>query len=241
MATHTQTIMQKINERYFDTSSPHLDAFGRVLFLTLLSLVYLLLFDLNANGEARYSFSYTAVIITVGLTLIATLRAAGVAKRPRRIITTVISIGLIGTLIATLIDAVWPDKFVLIGPAGFNMFWIITAVLCPIVASHRLLLHKKVTINTLYAAISSYLQIALAFALIYITIGASNFTGAITNTASFAYFSLTTISTLGFGDIAAISQSARALTVAEALIGQIYLVVLVAMIVGSYVSTKSKQ
>ncbi len=46
------------------------------------------------------------------------------------------------------------------------------------------------------------------------------------------YFSFTTISTLGFGDVSPLSPGARALTVFEGLIGQFYLAVLVARLVG---------
>jgi len=50
--------------------------------------------------------------------------------------------------------------------------------------------------------------------------------------AEFLYFSLVTITTTGYGDIVAVSPLARMVTTLEALIGQIYLVVMVAIIVG---------
>jgi voltage-gated potassium channel Kch len=57
----------------------------------------------------------------------------------------------------------------------------------------------------------------------------------------YLYFSLVTITTLGYGDITPIGSQAVALSVLEAITGQIYLVVVVAWFVGLYVSKKSKQ
>jgi hypothetical protein len=44
------------------------------------------------------------------------------------------------------------------------------------------------------------------------------------------------MTTLGYGDVAPVSDVARALAAVEALIGQLYLAVLVAALVGAYVA-----
>ena len=64
------------------------------------------------------------------------------------------------------------------------------------------------------------------------------FSGAIdfTNNADLRYYSYVTITTLGYGDIAPVSQIARASAVFFSLAGQIYLAVVIALIVGKYVS-----
>jgi hypothetical protein len=56
----------------------------------------------------------------------------------------------------------------------------------------------------------------------------------------FQYFSFVTITTLGYGDITPVTEVAKAITVLEAVVGQLYLVVAVAWLVGMYVSKKSK-
>jgi hypothetical protein len=53
-----------------------------------------------------------------------------------------------------------------------------------------------------------------------------------------AYFSLVTITTLGYGDITPKGEMARSLANLEALIGQLYLTVLVARLVGRHVSNR---
>jgi hypothetical protein len=49
-----------------------------------------------------------------------------------------------------------------------------------------------------------------------------------------------TITTVGYGDITPATAAARALANLEALIGQLYLVIQVAWLVGMHVSTRSK-
>jgi voltage-gated potassium channel len=52
----------------------------------------------------------------------------------------------------------------------------------------------------------------------------------------FLYFSFVTITTLGYGDITPVTSLARSLSILEAVIGQLYLVVQVAWLVGVHVS-----
>ena len=107
---------------------------------------------------------------------------------------------------------------------------------------------QVVTRQTISAAIVVYLLIALMWTFIYRLI-------EILYPASFAiahaklldaeniylYFSLVTITTLGYGDITPIGRQAASLAVLEAVTGQMYLVVVVAWFVGMHVSRKSKQ
>jgi uncharacterized membrane protein len=55
------------------------------------------------------------------------------------------------------------------------------------------------------------------------------------------YFSFVTLTTLGYGDISPLSYSARSLSYFEAIVGQFYLAVLVAALVGAYLSEKQGQ
>ena len=107
---------------------------------------------------------------------------------------------------------------------------------------------EVVTRQTISAAVVVYLLMALMWTFIYRLI-------VILYPASFAiahdklrdaeniylYFSLVTITTLGYGDITPIGSQAIALSVLEAIAGQIYLVVVVAWFVGLFVSIKSRQ
>jgi voltage-gated potassium channel Kch len=56
----------------------------------------------------------------------------------------------------------------------------------------------------------------------------------------FEYFSFMTITTLGYGDITPITDKATALALIEAVVGQVYMVVLVAWLVGMHVSQRPR-
>ena len=53
-------------------------------------------------------------------------------------------------------------------------------------------------------------------------------------TTSYMYFSLTTITTTGYGDFTSSTEFGRLLSMAEAVIGQVYLVTFVALLVGLF-------
>jgi ion channel len=53
------------------------------------------------------------------------------------------------------------------------------------------------------------------------------------------YLSFTTLTTVGFGDIHPVSPAARSLTVAEALVGQLYIAILIASLVGMALQARS--
>jgi voltage-gated potassium channel Kch len=105
-----------------------------------------------------------------------------------------------------------------------------------------------VTRQTISAAIVVYLLIALMWTFIYRlmeNLYPASFAIAHSKLMDaenlYLYFSLVTITTLGYGDITPIGRQVTSLAVLEAITGQIYLVVVVAWFVGMYVSRKSKQ
>ena len=104
----------------------------------------------------------------------------------------------------------------------------------------------KVTLNVIYAAVVVYLSLAMMWAMIFILIEILQ-PGSITagqtgeGTFHFFYFSFVTITTLGYGDITPTSEIARSLALLEAVIGQIYLVVLVARLMGIHIAQSMKE
>jgi hypothetical protein len=107
---------------------------------------------------------------------------------------------------------------------------------------------ETVTRQTISAAVSVYLLIALMWTFIYRLIEnlyPASFAVAHDKLLDapniYLYFSLVTITTLGYGDITPTGSKAVSMAVLEAVTGQIYLVVVVAWFVGLYVSRKSRQ
>jgi len=95
-----------------------------------------------------------------------------------------------------------------------------------------------VSASRLCGGISAYVMIGVAWGLVYllaerVTPGSFSAGGVEPLDASdLVYFSLVTLSTLGYGDIAPAAQGVRSLATLEALAGQLYLAVLVARLVG---------
>ena len=110
-----------------------------------------------------------------------------------------------------------------------GLFLITTASLIEWVSTQT-----RVTTDTIFAALSGFYLLGFAFALVYTAIELSypgSFNSSFDTLFDFFYFSFVTLTTLGFGDIAPIRPLSRALVTTEALLGQIYLVVLVARLV----------
>lgn len=104
---------------------------------------------------------------------------------------------------------------------------------------------RQVTRHVIFGAISAYLLIGIAWSIVYFVLEtlhpgsfSINIESAASNPGQFLYFSFVTITTLGYGDITPLNQKARSLATGEALVGQIYMTVLIAWLVGLYVSRK---
>ena len=95
---------------------------------------------------------------------------------------------------------------------------------------------KRVTVQTIYCGLSIYLLIGLAFAVLFAAVeDVSSETffahGQPGTPNDFLYFSLATLTTVGYGDLTAATDLGRAVAVTEALLGQFYLVTVLAVIV----------
>ena len=106
---------------------------------------------------------------------------------------------------------------------------------------------KVVSRDLIVGAAVVYLLMAVIWSYIYLTIetihpGAFNIpdSHSLGRRYLFIYYSLVTISTLGYGDVTPATNIAGGFSVLEAVIGQLYLVTMVAWLVGVYVSQSVK-
>ena len=109
-----------------------------------------------------------------------------------------------------------------------------------------ILFQKEVTKEIIYAAVVVYLLLALLWAFAYLVLDyfyPNSFSFREISSPDFyryLYFSFVTITTLGYGDVSPLTHKAGSLVILEAVTGQIYLVVIVAWLVGMYVSRRSR-
>jgi len=124
-----------------------------------------------------------------------------------------------------------------IGFATFLYFYIVLLLV------KNLLSIRVVTADMIYCAISIYLLIGMMWAGIYTVVEGiwpDSFSGA-TETVDLIYFSFVTLTTVGFGDVVPMSVLGKRLAIFEAAMGSVYMAVIIAMIVGRYMSMQFQQ
>ncbi len=125
------------------------------------------------------------------------------------------------------------------GKAAEDLWKTLLLLAAVIMVVRRVLAKPRVTIQSIYGALSAYMIIGLMFASAYAALdhlSTSSFfaDGQPANTQTFQYFSFTTLTTLGYGDFTAAQDSGRSIAVLEAMTGQVFLATLVARLVSAY-------
>jgi hypothetical protein len=102
---------------------------------------------------------------------------------------------------------------------------------------------EDVTLEIIYGAIVVYILIGLMWVFLYKFTGFFHpgsffFSDALAGETRKAlyYYSFVTLTTLGYGDISPVSGPARSLAMLEAIVGQMYIAVLIARLVGMHIS-----
>lgn len=125
---------------------------------------------------------------------------------------------------------------------AFHLFTVVGFAFVVYEVLRHVLAESPVNVDKLYAAVSAYLLIGLAFASAYEALAfwkpaAFHFPdGRERDVDGLMYFSLVTLSTVGYGDIVPALPQARVLAVLEAILGQLYLAVLMARLVGLHLT-----
>lgn len=110
----------------------------------------------------------------------------------------------------------------------------------------RIAKSKVVTEKVILEAINGYLLLSLVFALltgILVHRDAHAFSFNFdenTSISNYIYFSLVTMTTLGYGDITPLTPEAKSLSTLIAVVGQFYIAILVALLVGKFAAQKAK-
>jgi len=211
---------------------------NRFLFLLVAILSFLILNPLLNN------FFRISVLLDIFLTIVFVASIYAVSQKRHHLV--------IGTLLLLpLLLTTWTKHLVqspvlpIIGLSSGILFFAFMILTIFIFVFKQ----NRVTPNVINAAVVVYLLMAMMWALLYTLLeilAPGSFTltesGPQENALHFFYYSFVTITTLGYGDITPASEIARSIAVVEAVIGQIYLVVLVARLVGIHIAqTVSKE
>ena len=111
---------------------------------------------------------------------------------------------------------------------------------------------KRVTMDTVFGACSVYLLMAVSWANVYLlmeTVSPESFQLALSSGedvvnnvgaagSQLYYFSLITLTTVGYGDILPLTAPARSLAALEGVVGQLYIAVIIARLVALEVSAR---
>lgn len=148
-------------------------------------------------------------------------------------------VGIILSLLSTARD----DELLSIASL-FSLFAFL--LLTTVSASKQVGMSDEISLNRIIGAICIYLMLGVIWSIGYSVLNIvepGSFKG-LTELADPAwnsdwiYYSFVTITTLGYGDITPLTQSARTLSFAEAIVGQFYIAVLVAGLVSAYISAR---
>lgn len=210
----------------------------------------LVMVTILANAlPAQSAFGMTMFAMSLTLTLVVTLVTSDSGR-----IRTVATGGMITLLfVVTLVAQALGDRVLSI--VCFKIATVATCLVIPSVIGRRIIKHPKVSLNTVAGAADIYLLFGLLFAVAYSLVGdvvlhwypslvanagptttaaqAFFLSARVPQPSDFVYYSFVTLTTVGYGDLTASTGIGRMLSVVEALVGQLYLVTVVAVLVSN--------
>jgi Ion channel len=201
------------------------DRYGLVLLLLIATI-----FLSATAGDTRWG--PPVVLVILAATVYAALRASDVQRRLLRVAVALIPAITIAGVAVSLLG----DTDLARGIAA--VFTAMLVVVAPPAIARRFWKHPVIDVRTFYAAVCVYLLIAMFFATMYslsARLSGQPFFVQSTDPSSFdyLYFSFVTMSTTGYGDFTAAGGAGKSLAILEMLVGQLYLVTVVALVVNN--------
>jgi hypothetical protein len=200
------------------------DSYGLLLGVILLQILMLPLLD-----DTRWGVVLQAALM--GVMLLLALHISKAHRTAMRVAWVVV----VTALVLVTVDAL-AENTATNGLPSLLLGLLLLA--CPVAILRRIFAHPRINGQTVLGAICVYLLLGLTFTFLFHGVWAIDqdaFSGNLgpSAQAGLGYFSYVTLATLGYGDIVPVNQLARSLAVIEALMGQIFLVTLVAALVGN--------
>jgi len=200
-------------------------AYGLVLLSILLTII-------AAAAVGRSPWGRWFVSLLQGATLLLTLGISGAKLRGRLTAFVLVILGLLVSAITVVLGATETSHAIAAAISG------LLVIGAPVAIVRGVRGQLEITVQTVLAALSVYLLIGLFFAFAYSVMAAVDtgpfFASGIDGMLpDHLYFSYSTLTTVGFGDLTASEDIGRMASALEALIGQLYLVTVVAVLVGN--------
>lgn len=181
------------------------------------------------DGWAR-----TVGVAIQGLALLATLRISNETPRLFRLASVLVPLAIVLTIVGNAVQGEAGDLL-----SGFLGLLIVLA--CPVAIVRSVVKHPTINLQTVLAAICIYLLLGLLFAYIIgveVVLVGGHFMDGVGPTgrptgADILYFSFITLTTTGYGDITAANRIGRTTAMVEAMVGQLYLVTVLAILVSN--------
>lgn len=205
-------------------SSP--DSYGLVLLLILMT--YALSATLAESWAA--SLLLAVQIATVWVTLR--------ASRARRSVRVIANIALAGAALAALANLFFHAQI----HGGIVASWVscLLYLIAPVSIIRHLVLRRAVDSETVLGAVAAYLMAGMFFAFLYHSLGLSQTQPPFFGTQGMGtlsqdlFFSFTTLTTTGYGNLVPAGNPGQTFAVLEMLIGQLFLVTAVAKVVNAW-------
>lgn len=204
----------------------------------LVLIVALLAFQLAApDGEGA---RFVSVVLQASVLVFAVV-TSGSHRRVVRLTVLVSALLALGSLVTLL----GPDSA---ADSGRLISLLLVALTPPVIVAgivRQVRAEHAITRQTMFGGLCVYLLIGMMFSAAFAVAQAlSNeafFASGSGVTSDFLYFSYSTLTTTGYGDLVAGTGLGRSLAIVEALSGQIYLVTVVALIVGNVGSVVTRR
>ena len=201
------------------------DAFGLVVLLVLATYV--------TASLTRYTGWGAVAIVALGATT--AVVALGTSRAKRRTVRVGAVIGAACVVLAVTAELTGDSGYLAVAAlAQFVLMLAATASVLRAVISE-----SQVTFRTVLGAISVYLIFGLLFTSLYVAIdrlqdGSFFDGGGGDETGEFIFFSFTTLTTTGYGNLVPADQPGKMFAGLEMLLGQIFLVTLIAGLVSAW-------
>jgi len=222
IATATAELAEMNREQWRQRAQRASDAFGLVLLLVMTT--YVLASVLSNRG-------WSAVLLTAVTSATSVVALTSSHARPV-FVRRALAFGLLAIALAA-VEAVTGGRPWL-SAANFIEIVLLAAAMAAVL--RRVVTSDAVSSRTILGAISVYAALGLLFTWAYGLIdrieGGDFFGAAVTARGSdFLFFSYTTLTTTGYGDLVPVSQVGRMVSGLEMMLGQVFLVTLVAGLV----------